>query len=96
MRASSAPGEKTRVVKVRVRAVVLLDCSGPTRHRAQNDFTKHMPPHLLRLRKAEKERRLQMYGTTELPDEEYSSGEEDEYHDRTTRPAKRRKSLFIE
>jgi hypothetical protein len=55
-----------------------------------------MSPQLLRLRRVEKERRLQLYGTTDLPEEESTSDEEDEYYERTSRPAKRRRALLAE
>ena len=35
----------------------------------------------------DKEKRQQLYGS-DIPDEDYSSGEEDEYHERTARSAK--------
>ena len=57
----------------------------------QNDFVKHMAMHLVRLRKTEKEKRQQLYGTIDVPDEEPSSDEDDEYLGRASRPAKRRR-----
>lgn len=56
----------------------------------QNDFYKTLAAALTRLRKADKEKRQQLYGA-DIPDEDYSSGDEDEYQERTSRPSKRRK-----
>ncbi|KAI0086520.1 hypothetical protein BDY19DRAFT_1093207 [Irpex rosettiformis] len=56
----------------------------------KNDFYKTLAAALTRLRKADKEKRQQLYGT-DIPDEDYSSGDEDEYQERTSRPSKRRK-----
>ncbi|KAI0801815.1 hypothetical protein BC629DRAFT_140226 [Irpex lacteus] len=56
----------------------------------KNDFYKTLAAALTRLRKADKEKRQQLYGA-DIPDEDYSSGDEDEYQERTSRPSKRRK-----
>ncbi|KIP08106.1 hypothetical protein PHLGIDRAFT_127240 [Phlebiopsis gigantea 11061_1 CR5-6] len=58
---------------------------------ARNEFVKHMTVQLARLRKADKEQRARLYGP-DAPDEDFSSGEDDEYHDRVVRGAKRRKT----
>ena len=50
---------------------------------------------LVRLRKTDKEQRQRLYGP-DVPDEEHSSGEDDEYHERTSRSAKRRKIVHLE
>ncbi|KAI0699093.1 Squalene/phytoene synthase-domain-containing protein [Cytidiella melzeri] len=56
----------------------------------KNEFYKNLAAALTRLRKTDKEKRLQLYGA-DIPDEDYSSGDEDEYQERTSRPSKRRK-----
>ncbi|EKM49523.1 uncharacterized protein PHACADRAFT_265050 [Phanerochaete carnosa HHB-10118-sp] len=56
----------------------------------KNEFVKSMSTALVRLRKVEREKRILLYGI-DVPDEEPSSSEEDEYHDRMARPPKRRK-----
>lgn len=56
---------------------------------------KNMSAALVRLRKTEKEQRQRLYGP-DVPDEDYSSGEEDEYHERVSRSAKRRKVVHAE
>jgi len=55
----------------------------------RNDFQRSLAYYLQRLRKTDRDKRLQLYGP-DVPDEDYSSGEDDEYHERTTR-SKRRK-----
>ncbi|GBE84947.1 hypothetical protein SCP_0701290 [Sparassis crispa] len=55
----------------------------------KSEFFKSLSYNLPRLRKADKLKRQQLYGA-DVPDEDYSEGEEDEYHYRTTR-SKRRK-----
>lgn len=56
----------------------------------QNEFFRTLGQQLARLRKVDKERRQQLYGA-DIADDDYSSEDEDEYHDRTARSAKRRK-----
>ena len=62
-----------------------------TEESPQNEFVKHMTIHLARLRKVDKEQRVRLYGP-DVPDEDYSSGEDDEYHERVARGAKRRRT----
>ncbi|KAJ3536966.1 hypothetical protein NM688_g6761 [Phlebia brevispora] len=57
----------------------------------KTEFHKHLASQLARLRKADKDKRRILYGA-DCPDQDYSSGEEDEYHERGSRPSKRRKS----
>ncbi|KAH9841569.1 uncharacterized protein C8Q71DRAFT_737681 [Rhodofomes roseus] len=50
----------------------------------KSEFFKSLATNLNRLRKADREKRQQLYGT-DVPSEDYSEGEEDEYQYRTTR-----------
>ncbi|KAI0345775.1 hypothetical protein BDW22DRAFT_1467054 [Trametopsis cervina] len=56
----------------------------------KSEFYRSLAAALTRLRKSDREKRQQLYGA-EFPDEDYSSGDEDEYQERTSRPTKRRK-----
>ncbi|KAF7797419.1 hypothetical protein EIP86_008614 [Pleurotus ostreatoroseus] len=56
----------------------------------KSEFHRHLSAQLTRLRKADKDKRQQLYGL-DYPEQDYSSGEEDEYHERNARPTKRRK-----
>ncbi|KAI0781991.1 hypothetical protein C8Q75DRAFT_789273 [Abortiporus biennis] len=56
---------------------------------SRNEFLRSMAANLPRIRKLDHLKRQQLYGP-DVADEDYSSGEEDEYQDRRTR--KRRKS----
>ncbi|PSR74795.1 hypothetical protein PHLCEN_2v9509 [Hermanssonia centrifuga] len=67
-------------------------CASGTKVRVpKTEFHRSLSSALVRLRKADREKRQQLYGA-DFPLEDYSSGEEDEYHERTTRPLKRRKN----
>ncbi|THH01557.1 hypothetical protein EW026_g1174 [Hermanssonia centrifuga] len=67
-------------------------CASGTKVRVpKTEFHRSLSQALVRLRKADREKRQQLYGA-DFPLEDYSSGEEDEYHERTTRPLKRRKN----
>ncbi|CCM03531.1 uncharacterized protein FIBRA_05665 [Fibroporia radiculosa] len=55
----------------------------------KSEFLKSLTTNLARLRKADQEKRKQLYGA-DVPSDDYSEGEEDEYQYRTTR-SKRRK-----
>ena len=57
----------------------------------QSEFVKHMTVQLARLRKADREQRVRLYGP-DVPDDDFSSGEDDEYHERVARGAKRRRT----
>ncbi|KAI0071695.1 hypothetical protein K474DRAFT_1686956 [Panus rudis PR-1116 ss-1] len=59
---------------------------------ARNDFLRTLSYQLQCLRKRDKEKRQALYGP-DVPSEDYSSGEEDEYHERTTRSSKRRRTI---
>lgn len=87
LRASALPGAKIRMTKV---GPSVLACTATNDLGEQNDFVKNLSSGLIRLRKTDKERRQQLYGP-DVPDEDHSSGEEDEYHEPVTRSAKRRK-----
>ena len=50
----------------------------------QSEFFKSLSANLTRLRKTDREKRQQLYGA-DVPSEDYSEGEEDEYQYRTTR-----------
>lgn len=56
----------------------------------QSDFYKSLASNLPRLRKADQTKRKALYGA-DVPDEDYSEGEEDEYHQHRTTRSKRRK-----
>jgi len=82
--------EEQRKYKERKKLLHATALPGTKLRVPKNEFYKTLAAALTRLRKADKEKRQQLYGA-DIPDEDYSSGDEDEYQERTSRSSKRRK-----
>ncbi|GJE98319.1 hypothetical protein PsYK624_145460 [Phanerochaete sordida] len=82
--------EEQRKVRAQKKALRAAAAPGAKVRVAKNEFVKSMATALARLRRIERERRIELYGT-DAPDEEPCSSEEDEYRERLARAPKRRK-----
>lgn len=98
VQAAAIPGTKLRIAKVSpcvALQAAFCRLTISTLYRLlfavlQSDFYKSLASNLPRLRKADQTKRKALYGA-DVPDEDYSEGEEDEYHQHRTTRSKRRK-----